>query len=120
MSKRIVIPASVLKKADEDAIKAIQPLAERNITLEFEKIKRQMIQEFLNHPVTREISKGVDSPNYSGTLSHGNLYSFIIREFDKHIIFFFGNFIDLKLETFLQQYFTFRRKCMIFFSITNK
>ena len=77
MSKKFVIPPSVSKKANDDCIKAIQPLAERNITLEFERIKREMIQEFLNHPVTREISTGVDSPNYSGTLSHGNLYSFI-------------------------------------------
>ncbi len=72
-----IIPQSVTKKANEDCMKAIQPTIERNIALEFEKLKKLMIQEFLDHPVTREISGGVDSPNYSGTLSHGNLYSFI-------------------------------------------
>ena len=77
MSKKFVIPPSVLKKADEDCIKVIRPSAERSITLEFEIIKNQMIQEFLNHPVTVEISNGVNSPNISKTLSYGNLYSFI-------------------------------------------
>ena len=77
MSKKFVIPPSVLKKADEDCIKVIRPSAERSITLEFERIKREMIREFLNHPVTVEISNGVNSPNISKTLSYGNLYSFI-------------------------------------------
>jgi hypothetical protein len=77
MSKRVVIPPSVLKKANEDAIRVIRPSAESSITLEFEKIKTRMVSEFLNHPVTVEISNGVNSANISKTLSHGNLYSFI-------------------------------------------
>lgn len=45
---------------------------------EFEQIKKEMIQEFNNHPVTREIDAGTSASNISGTL-HGitNLYSFI-------------------------------------------
>jgi hypothetical protein len=74
---KVIIPQSVSKKASDDCIRVIRPSVERDITVEFEKIKRQMIREFLNHPVTREISTGVDSPNYSKTLPYGNLYSFI-------------------------------------------
>lgn len=44
----------------------------------FQKIKNQMIAEFLNHPVTIEIKQGVDAKNISGTLGGStNLYSFI-------------------------------------------
>jgi hypothetical protein len=74
---KAVVPPSVLKKASDDCIPVIRPSVERDITVEFEKIKKQMIQEFLNHPVTVEISNGVDSPNISKTLPYGNLYSFI-------------------------------------------
>ena len=45
----------------------------------FQKIKNQMIAEFLNHPVTIELRGGLESPNISGTLGgkSGNLFSFI-------------------------------------------
>jgi hypothetical protein len=48
------------------------------VTKAFEKIKREMILEFMNHPVTREILGGPDASNESGTLGgYGNLFSFI-------------------------------------------
>lgn len=44
----------------------------------FLKVKEQMIQEFLNHPVTIEIKAGPNSENSSGLLGgKGNLFSFI-------------------------------------------
>jgi hypothetical protein len=45
----------------------------------FEKIKNQMISEFLSHPVTEEIKAGPNASNTSGTLGggSGNLFSFI-------------------------------------------
>jgi len=45
----------------------------------FQKKKNQMILEFLNHPVTKEIEQGINAKNISGTLSggSGNLYSFL-------------------------------------------
>lgn len=44
----------------------------------FEKSKQQLIQEFENHPVTKEIQAGPDASNESGTLGgRGNLFSFI-------------------------------------------
>jgi hypothetical protein len=48
------------------------------VTKAFEKIKREMILEFMNHPVTREILGGPHATNESGTLNgYGNLFSFI-------------------------------------------
>lgn len=44
----------------------------------FEDIKREMIEEFENHPITKEIEDGIGAENISGTLDGiTNLYSFI-------------------------------------------
>jgi len=52
------------------------------VTKAFEKMKREMILEFMSHPVTREILGGPNASNESGTLGgYGNLFSFI--GFDK-------------------------------------
>ena len=48
------------------------------ISQQFEKIKQDMLNEFDNHPVTREINDGISASNISGTLDGiTNLYSFI-------------------------------------------
>ena len=48
------------------------------VTKAFQKVKREMLLEFMNHPVTREILGGPDASNESGTLNgYGNLFSFI-------------------------------------------
>lgn len=50
----------------------------KNLFQEFERVKKDMISDFLNHPVTREIENGPMSTNISGTLGgYGNLFSFI-------------------------------------------
>ena len=44
----------------------------------FEKLKKDMIVDFLNLPITKEIMAGPDASNISGTLGgYGNLFSFI-------------------------------------------
>lgn len=44
----------------------------------FEAAKRELILEFMEHPVTREIQGGAYAPNFSETLDgYGNLFSFI-------------------------------------------
>jgi hypothetical protein len=49
-----------------------------NLKKEIEKIKEEILEEFNNHPVTKEIEDGITASNISGTLNNiTNLYSFI-------------------------------------------
>ena len=63
-----------------DFSKSIEYINEvkRIVNSEFNKIKEDLLREFNNHPVTKEIESGVDSLNSSGTLGGvGNLFTFI-------------------------------------------
>jgi hypothetical protein len=52
----------------------IYPVVEAKINA----AQKEMIEEFQNHPVTREISAGENASNSSGLLGgYGNLFSFI-------------------------------------------
>jgi hypothetical protein len=81
MAKKIT--ASSLKKQLEtflkkETIKVYGETIENNITTAFNKIKSEMVEEFLNHPITVEIKAGPHAENTSGTLEgYGNLFSFI-------------------------------------------
>lgn len=75
---RLVIPASTLKSASVQAIAALAPSIESGIEDVVDEIKKQMINEFMDHPVTEEILNGYNASNSSGTLGgYGNLFSFI-------------------------------------------
>jgi hypothetical protein len=51
---------------------------EARVLPSFEKIKSEMINEFLDHKVTQEIKAGPTAENISGTLGgYGNLFSYI-------------------------------------------
>lgn len=51
---------------------------QQRIITAFNKIKKEMLAEFLAHPITVEIRGGPDAENSSGTLNgYGNLFSFI-------------------------------------------
>lgn len=53
-------------------------LGKQNLDQIFENMKKEMIKDFIAHPVTKEISAGPNASNISGTLSgYGNLFSFI-------------------------------------------
>jgi hypothetical protein len=97
------IPKDVLKKANRDAADIIRRAVEKNVRTAFEKLKKEMIKEFLKHPVTQEIKNGPNSDNISGTLNgYGNLFSYIgfydgddpiepiLEEFEKSTIIFGG------------------------------
>lgn len=72
------IPANVAKKINKDVAPILKNSVERRIFLAFEKIKRETINEFLRHPVTKEIEAGPTAQNISGTLDgYGNLFSYI-------------------------------------------
>lgn len=62
----------------KETIKQNRAKFQAQVMKSFEKIKREMILEFMNHPVTREILGGPHAFNESGTLNgYGNLFSFI-------------------------------------------
>jgi hypothetical protein len=75
---RLVIPSSALKSASVQAMAALTPSIENGIEDAIDEIKKQMINEFMDHPVTEEILNGYNAANSSGTLGgYGNLFSFI-------------------------------------------
>lgn len=64
------IRMAALNKAKKNNTSKIQDSAE--------KLKKTMIEEFLRHPITRELADKNTAENYSQTLvGYGNLYSFI-------------------------------------------
>ena len=72
------LPQSVAKKLNRDIAPILKNSVERQLLLAFEKIKRETINEFLRHPVTKEIESGPTAQNISGTLDgYGNLFSYI-------------------------------------------
>ncbi len=61
-------------QADKEYQKQVNSI----INSEFNKIKNNYVQEFINHPITQEIKGGIGATNISGTLGGiTNLYSFI-------------------------------------------
>lgn len=94
-------PKDVSAKVNKDISDTIRRSIEKPIRIAFEKIKSDMIKEFLNHSVTQEIMNGPNADNSSGTLNgYGNLFSYIgfydgddpikpiLEEFEKSTIIF--------------------------------
>lgn len=72
------LPPDVQKIIDSQSPKFLRKEFNDIVQDKFNKIKNQLIQEFLNHPVTQEIKAGPNATNSSGTLNgKGNLFSFI-------------------------------------------
>ena len=78
---KIKIDKAKFKKKVAQGLKsdAVKDAAFREAQVALSRVKYATIQEFENHPVTQEISDGIDASNKSGTLGTvgGNLYSFI-------------------------------------------
>jgi hypothetical protein len=61
-----------------EVVKKNKRAFQQRITVAFDKIKQEMLEEFLAHPVSIEIEGGPHAENSSGTLDgYGNLFSFI-------------------------------------------
>lgn len=74
----IKIPKDVAQYANRESAKILKDNFRRIIEPRFVRLKQQMIQEFLNHPITEEIKSGPKGTNTSGTLGgYGNLFTFI-------------------------------------------
>ena len=74
----IRIPKSVIQKIERKAQKTRKRDFQKVFKKRFEETKREMIQEFMSHPVTIELLAGSSSSNISGTLGgQSNLFAFI-------------------------------------------
>lgn len=78
MTKKRILPADIQKIIDSQSPKLLKQEFRKTIVQRVNELKRQMITEFLAHPVTQEIMAGPSTSNSSGTLSgNGNLFAFI-------------------------------------------
>jgi hypothetical protein len=74
----VALPADVTAALRKQAPKAMRGGMEKEAKKEFERIKQEMIKEFMANPITQEILAGPDSGNISGTLGGvSNLFAFI-------------------------------------------
>jgi hypothetical protein len=73
-----ILPPDVQQALNKQVGKALRIDFEKKAKEDFAIIKNQLINEFLNHPVTKEIKNGPSSSNISGTLNGtSNLFAFI-------------------------------------------
>ena len=72
------LPIDVQNALKRQVPKVVKKDFEREARKKFNKIKQEMIKEFLSHPVTLEIMEGPNAANISGTLGGvSNLFAFI-------------------------------------------
>lgn len=72
------LPKDVQSIIDAQAPKLLRVAFEKTFQERFETLKDKMIEEFLNHPISQEISNGPQASNSSNSLGgYGNLFSFI-------------------------------------------
>lgn len=79
MKKKPIINFRALDKVSTPKIKPIiSKEALKRIRAEVSEAQREMLMDFENHPVTKEINGGPGANNESGTLGgYGNLFSYI-------------------------------------------
>lgn len=72
------LPRDVQDALNKQVPKTLRNDFKKIFRKEFDSLKKEMIKEFLAHPVTLEISAGPGSTNISGTLNgYSNLFAFI-------------------------------------------
>ena len=72
------LPLDVQQALNRQVGKALRIDFEKKAKQDFAIVKSQLINEFLNHPVTKEIKNGPTASNTSGTLNGvSNLFAFI-------------------------------------------
>ena len=75
-SKQLV--ASAARKNNATQVLNSLTIGNKPFKKKFEELKKEMIKEFLNLPITKEILRAPGASNISGTLGgYGNLFSFI-------------------------------------------
>ncbi len=78
-----MLPRDVQKIINSQSPKLLKKDFEKIITERVDELKRELINEFMQHPITEEILAGPTASNTSGVLSgNGNLFAFIGFEKD--------------------------------------
>lgn len=81
MAKKVTLKSLTKQLSDfvvGEVVKKNKKAFQQRIFSAFEKIKKEMLDEFLQNPISVEISNGPSAENTSGTLDgYGNLFSFI-------------------------------------------
>lgn len=75
MSK-VIVPRGAVELVVNQSGKLVRPKVEPSLVKEFKKIREEMLSEFNQHPVTRELDQktGADPSEF---VSHGSLFGFI-------------------------------------------
>lgn len=74
----MALDPNIISNLSKQIPKIARPQVEKQFRAAFQKVKNEMITEFLNHPVTIEIKGGIGAKNLSDTLDGvTNLFSFI-------------------------------------------
>jgi hypothetical protein len=74
----MALDPSIINSLTKQIPSLARPQADKRFRAAFQRVKNEMIAEFLNHPVTIEIKGGIAAKNLSGTLDNiTNLFSFI-------------------------------------------
>ena len=74
----MALDPNIISNLSKQVPKIARPQVEKQFRAAFQKVKNEMIAEFLNHQVTIEIKEGIGAKNLSGTLDGvTNLFSFI-------------------------------------------
>lgn len=72
------IPTDIANRIKKESAVLLKENLEKKVFFAFENIKKDIINEFLQHPVTKEIQDGPFARNTSETLDgYGNLFSYI-------------------------------------------
>lgn len=74
----MALDLKIISSLEKQTPKILRNEIQKRGRVAFQRIKNQMIADFLNHPVTIEIKQGAGAQNISGTLGGAtSLYSFI-------------------------------------------
>lgn len=104
MMAKVVIPKKTLQEISDIAFESVtKEYLKDHFEKQFNEIKKQMISEFLEHPVTEEIMNGHTAENTSGTLSGRttNLFSFIGFDHTDNPILDVVNILEMTTIQFL-------------------
>ena len=68
---------SIRNAIQKDSLRKVFNELKKQVEKDFQTIKKSLLNDFNLHPITKELELGESGENISGTLSSGNLFSFL-------------------------------------------